>query len=202
MRVSKIIIAGAVLVGLTACGSGTSASGPATTSQPTTASSPATTTPNQVADTPVTSGTTAPASAGQFTVDLTVQQSGLGLLAITNSGRTAASLTGWPTLTFRNAANEIVAVPVQKVNIPGAPTAVALKPGQTAFAGVKWTNGDKASASTFVATTLDVTPPGAKTGVAASVIGMDGKKQGYYEFDITSVQVGTVQPSTEGVLVF
>jgi hypothetical protein len=204
MRVSKIVLpvlAGTVLVGLAACGSGTSASGSTTTSQTTTASAPATTTQNQVADTPITSSTKA-ATAGVFTVDLTIQQSGLGLLAITNSGKTAASINGWPTLTFRNAANETVAVPVKKVNIPGAATPITLQPGRTAFAGVKWTNGDKASDSTFVATTLDVTAPGATKEVAANVIGTDGKKQGYYEFDITSVQVGTLQPSTEGVLVF
>lgn len=203
MRVSKIIVpvlAGTVLVGLAACGSGTAASGPATTSRTTTTSAPATS--NQVADTPITSGTKATTTAGRFTVDLTVQQSGLGLLAITNSGKTSATINGWPTLTFRNAANDTVAVPVKKVNIPGAPTAITLRPGHTAFAGVKWTNGDKGSASTFVATTLDVTAPGASTQIAATVIGTDGKKQGYYEFDITSVQVGTLQPSTEGVLVF
>jgi hypothetical protein len=205
MRVSNIVLpvlACTVLAGLAACGSGSSASGSTTTSQPTTASAPATTTNNQVADTPITSSTKASATAGQFSVDLTIQQSGLGLLAVTNSGKTAASINGWPTLTFRNAANETVAVPVKKATVPGAPTAITLQPGRTAFAGVKWTNGDKGSDSTFVATTLDVTAPGATTEVAANVIGTDGKKQGYYEFDITSVQVGTLQPSTEGVLVF
>ena len=200
MRVATIVLPVLACTVLAACG--TSASSSTTPSQTTTASAPVTTTSNQVADTPITSSSTAGTTAGQFTVDLTIQQSGLGLLAITNSGRTPATVNGWPTLTFRNAANETVAVPVKKVNIPGTPTAITLQPGRTAFAGVTWTSGDKASAATFVATTLDVTAPGAKNEVPATVIGTDGKKQGYYEFDITSVQVGTVQPSTEGVLVF
>jgi hypothetical protein len=196
MRVSQIVLASAVLVSLAACGSGSSTSSSTTSSRPTTA------TQNQVAATPITSDTTAPTVAGQYTVDLTIQQSGLGLLSVVNNAKTKTTINGWPTLTFRNAANETLAVPVQKVDIPGAPTAITLQPGGGAFAGVKWTNGDKASDSTFVATTLEVTPPGATTPVVANVIGTDGKKQGYYEFDITSVQVGTMQPSTEGVLVF
>jgi hypothetical protein len=197
------VLAGTVLVGIAACGSGTSASGSSTTtSATTTATAPATSTSNQVAAAPVTSNTKAAATSGQFTVDLTIQQDGLGLLAITNGGKTKATIDGWPTVTFLNAANETLTVPVNKVNIPGAATAITLAPGESAFAGVKWTDGDKASTSTFVATTIKVTPPGSTTPLVANVIGTDGKKQSYYEFDITSVQVGTLQPSTQGVLVF
>lgn len=201
MRIRQVILpllAASTLVGLAACGSGNAAS---TATVSTTASTPATTTPNRAA-TPVTSSAKATATAGQFTVDLTIQQDGLGLLAVQNAGKTKATLNGWPTLAFRNAANETVAVPVKNVKIPGAATPITLAPGENAFAGVKWTDGDKASTSTFVATTLEVTAPGATTPVVANVIGTDGKKQGYYEFDITSVQVGTLQPSTQGVLVF
>ncbi|HEX4225047.1 MAG TPA: DUF4232 domain-containing protein [Pseudonocardiaceae bacterium] len=206
MRIRQVILptlTATVLVGLAACGSGTSASGSSTTSgTTTTASAPVTSTSNQVAADPVTSNTKAGATSGQFTVDLTIQQDGLGLLAIANNGKTKATIDGWPTLTFLNAADEAVTVPVKKVNIPGAATSITLAPGENAFAGVKWTDGDKASASTFVATTIKVTPPGSNTPVVANVIGTDGKKQSYYEFDITSVQVGTLQPSTQGVLVF
>lgn len=206
MRVRQVILpalAASTLIGLAACGSGTSASGPSPTSSvTTTTAAPATTTPNQVAAAPVTSSAKASATTATFTVDLTIQQDGLGLLSVENSGKTKATLNGWPTLTFRNAANQTIAVPVKNVKIPGAAVPITLAPGESAFAGVKWTDGDKASASTFVATTLEVTAPGSKTPVVANVIGTNGKKQGYYEFDITSVQVGTLQPSTQGVLVF
>ncbi|HEY4023105.1 MAG TPA: DUF4232 domain-containing protein [Pseudonocardiaceae bacterium] len=199
MRIRQVVLpvlAGTVLVGLTACGSGTSASAPSTTAgATTTASAPATSTSNQVAAAPAT-------STGQFTVDLTIQQDGLGLLSVQNNGSTKATINGSPTLTFLNAANETLSVPTKNVNIPGAATSITLAPGENAFAGVKWTDGDKASASTFVATTLKVTPPGSTVPVVANVIGTSGKKQTYYEFDITSVQVGTLQPTTQGVLVF
>lgn len=206
MRFRQVILpvlAGTVLVGLAACGSGTSASGSSTTtSATTTASAPTTGTSNQVAAAPVTSNTKAGATSGQFTVDLTIQQDGLGLLSVANKGKTKATIDGWPTLTFLNAANETLSVPTKKVNIPGAATSITLAPGENAFAGVKWTDGDKANSSTFVATTLKVTAPGSTTPVVANVIGTNGKNQSYYEFDITSVQVGTLQPTTQGVLVF
>jgi hypothetical protein len=204
MRIRPVILpflAGTMLVGLAACGSGTSASGATTTtSVTTTASSPATSTANQVAAAP---GTSAPnAAAAPFTVDLTIQQDGLGLLAVENNSSATTTVNGWPTLTFLNAANETLSVPMQQVKIPGAATPVTLAPGENAFAGVKWTDGDKASASTFVATTLKVTVPGSTSPVVANVIGTNGKKQSYYEFDLASVQVGTLQPTTQGVLVF
>jgi hypothetical protein len=204
MRVRHIllpVVTGSLLLGLAACGSGSSASGsPSTTSTTTTANAPVTSTHNQVADTRATGRATA--GTNQYTVDLTVQQDGLGLLAVTNSSKTKETINGWPTLSYLNAADEPLSVPVKNVKIPGAAMPITLAPGQTAFAGVKWTDGDKGSTSTFVATTLKVTPPGASAPVVANVIGTDGKKQGYYEFDITSVQVGTLQPSTQGVLVF
>jgi hypothetical protein len=205
MRARHILlpaVAGSLLIGLAACGSGSSASGSSATSTTTTANAPATSTHNQVAAAPAASTGKTPATSTQFTVDLTIQQDGLGLLAITNNTKSDEALNGWPALSFLNQANEPVSVPVQNVKIPGVATPVTLSPGQTAFAGVKWTDGDKASSSTFVATTLKVTPPGAAAPAVANVIGTDGKKHAYYEFDITSVQVGTLQPSTQGVLVF
>ncbi len=207
MRVRHIllpVVTGSLLLGLAACGSGSSASGSSSTtaSATTTANAPVTSTNNQVAATQATGGGKATAGANQYTVDLTVQQDGLGLLAVTNSSKAKETINGWPTLSFLNAADEPLSVPVKNVKIPGAAMPITLAPGQTAFAGVKWTDGDKGSSSTFVATTLKVTPPGGSAPVVANVIGTDGKKQGYYEFDIASVQVGTLQPSTQGVLVF
>jgi hypothetical protein len=206
MRVRHILLpvaTGSLLLGLAACGSGSSASGSSSTtaSATTTANAPVTSTHNQVAATQAT-GSTATAGANQYTVDLTVQQDGLGLLSVTNSSKAKETINGWPTLSFLNAADEPLSVPVKNVKIPGAAMPITLAPGQTAFAGVKWTDGDKGSSSTFVATTLKVTPPGGSAPLVANVIGTNGKKQGYYEFDITSVQVGTLQPSTQGVLVF
>jgi hypothetical protein len=150
---------------------------------------------------PTTTGG-AVAEQASFQVDLTIQRAGLGLLALTNSGKRAATVRGWPTLVFLNAANETVAVPVRKVAVPGAGPSITIGPGETAFAGVRWVVGDKANPKTFVATSLRLTPPGSTKSVNVRLIGTDGQSGGYIEFDLTSAQIGTLQPSSQGVLVF
>jgi hypothetical protein len=62
--------------------------------------------------------------------------------------------------------------------------------------------GDKADASTFVATSVRVTPPNGTGRTNVAIVGTDGHSGGYAEFDMKSVQVGTLQPSSQGVLVF
>lgn len=141
-------------------------------------------------------------NSASFKADLTIQQAGLGLLALTNTGTQTVTIKGWPTLTFLNQANEPVGVSVQNVSVPGAGPSIPIGPGQTAFAGVKWVVGDKADPKTAVATSLSLTPPGGSKAINVNVIGTNGQSGGYIEFDFTSAQVGTLQPSSQGVLVF
>jgi hypothetical protein len=216
MRARTIILTGAMLATLTAvaaCGGGTAgiAAGvpppPPTTTQPapitdTTGDMAPATSPLVSPPTATTPPEAAAAAQPSFQADLTVQRAGLGLLALTNTGRRAATVRGWPTLVFLNAANETVAVPMRKVEIPGAGPPITIGPGETAFAGVRWVVGDKADAKTFVATSLRLTPPGGTGSVNVRVIGVDGQQGGYVEFDLTSAQIGTLQPSSQGVLVF
>lgn len=190
MRMHLIVAAGSILALLTACSAGQHNAAPATTT--TAAVAPSTVVGS-------TTNRTAPAS---FRADMTIQQAGLGLLTLTNTGTGPVAVQGWPTLTFRNAANEPLAVPTRKVNIPGAGPSITIKPGETAFAGVKWASGDKGSTSTYVATSVEITPPGATGPVNVDIIGVNGQTGGYTEFDLTSVQVGTLQPAAQGVLVF
>jgi Protein of unknown function (DUF4232) len=212
MRVRTILIAGTTVVLLTAaaaCGGGETTAGgtppiantttaaPPPTTQPTTTTSPAPTTTTTTTRKP----TSAPAPMA-FRADLTIQRAGLGLLALTNTGRSAETVTGWPKLAFLNAANEPVAVPVREVNVPGKGAPITVGPGETVFAGVRWVVGDKADPKTFVATTVRLTPPGATGASTVRVIGTNGQAGGYTEFDLTSAQVGTLQPSSQGVLVF
>jgi hypothetical protein len=67
---------------------------------------------------------------------------------------------------------------------------------------VTWVPGDKAETTTYVATTVRLTPPGTATPVVVSVIGTDGRVSGYPELDLKSVKVGTWQPASQGVLAF
>lgn len=218
MRVSSIIVAGSALALLTVLagcggGSGNSAAGtPSSSVAPWTTVSttvpPSTTTRGVVTGTRpaptsrAAGGGSAAGTASSFRADLTVQHAGLGLLAVTNTTKRAVTVRGWPTLAFLNAANETVSVPLQQVAVPGAGPSIAIGPGETAFAGVQWTVGDKADPRTFVATTLRLTPPGSTGWVDVNVIGSDGQQVGYPEFDLTSARIGTLQPSSQGVLVF
>jgi Protein of unknown function (DUF4232) len=223
MRMRTIVVAGsalALLTALTACSSSTPAAGQSAT----TAAHGA---PGASGAAPATTGgaaagggggagggAAAPGHGGEgdpsgasviaasFRAELTIQKAGLGLLTLTNVSKNDVTLKGWPTLEFLNAANEPVAVPTQKVNVPGAGPSITVAPGRTAFAGVKWAVGDKGATSTFVATSVQLTPPAGTGRINVSIVGTNGHSGGDVELDMTSAQVGTLQPSSQGVLVF
>lgn len=189
-------VTAATLILLAGCGGSTQSSGSSSSAAPTTT----TTTASAPATTHTTSAShQAGAAAASFKADLTVQGEGSALLTLTNSGSQSVTIQGWPTLKFLGANNGALAVPEQKVEKPGAAPSITLAPGRTAFAGIKWVLGDKADTSTFVATSVTVTPPN-HTTVKANLIGTDGKVAGYLELPLKSVQVGTLQPSSQGVL--
>jgi hypothetical protein len=205
MRVRAIVVAGSALAMLTvvaACGGDTVAGGPPTSAaRATTAVRPPMPT-TTVAPTTVSPTTTPAVAPASFRADLTVQRSGLGLLALTNTGQRPVTVRGWPKLAFLNAADEAVAVPMRQVDVPGAGPSITIGPGETAFAGLRWAVGDKGDPTTFVATSLRLTAPGGTTSTNVNIIGEDGQTGGYTEFDLTSAQIGTLQPSSQGVLVF
>lgn len=204
MRIRTIVVAGsalALLTALAACTTPAASDGSSTV--------PATTTSSGAASTAAPGGHGGEGASGggtvvaaSFRADLTVQKAGLGLLTLTNVSKNNVTVKGWASLVFLNAANEAVAVPVKQVNVPGAGSSITVPPGRTAFAGVKWAVGAKADPKTFVATSVQLTPPGASGRINVKIVGTDGRSGGYVEFDMTSVQVGTLQPSSQGVLVF
>jgi hypothetical protein len=186
MATAAVVLAG--------CGN-SSAIGANTSTAATTTASKATQTGTQTNDQTQNAGNT----IGKISADLTHQRApGSEILAVTNKGARPITVTGWPELAFLNAHNDSLQVPVEKVNQPGAATPTTLQPGQSAFAGVKLVVGNKGDDSTFVATTTNLTVPGAPT-VTVSVIGDDGHAAEYPELDLKSVQVGTFQPSMQGV---
>jgi hypothetical protein len=144
----------------------------------------------------------APTGAASFHADLTIQRAGLGLLALTSTTHRSITVQGWPTLVFLNAANQSLAVPTKNVDVPGAGPSIDIGPGQTAFAGVRWAVGAKADPRTLVGTSIHVTPPGRGGSIDVNVIGAGGQSGGDTEFDLASVRIGTLQPSSQGVLVF
>jgi Protein of unknown function (DUF4232) len=184
---------------LAGCGSSQSAA-PATTTTVAPTTTPAPTT--RPAPVKPTSARPVPPAVVAVRAELTMQGGALGLLTLTNAGKQAVTVQGWPAVKFLDAANGTLPVPVLRVAVPGAGPSIRLAPGRTAFAGVTWVPGDKAETTTYVATTVRLTPPGTAAPVVVSVIGTDGRVSGYPELDLKSVKVGTWQPASQGVLAF
>ncbi|MFC0434840.1 DUF4232 domain-containing protein [Kutzneria buriramensis] len=185
----------ATAVMLTACGNSGLTAGSTAASTTTSTPPPTTTTATKA----TTSAQNVSSGNGKITADLNHQQGpGSEILAVTNKGTGPLTVNGWPALSFLNAANGSLAVPVNKVNQPGAASPITLQPGQSAFAGVKLIPGDKGANDTFVATTTNLALPGAPA-VVVNLIDDNGHASEYPELDLKSVQVGTFQPAMQGV---
>ncbi|MDG4765084.1 DUF4232 domain-containing protein [Solwaraspora sp. WMMD406] len=144
-------------------------------------------------------GGTAACASANLSVDVTIQDAGLALLALTNASSTACQLDGWVTLAFERADRSTVDVAQEQVEQPGPPLATDLDPGESAFAGIKWATCDPSSTDCAVATTVRVGAPGDSATVVARVIGIDGADL-VGELPIADVRVGSIQPSTQGVV--
>lgn len=214
-----VMVAGglALVAGLSACGSVTSglasaAAGSSVASSPSfsavTASATTSTLPavprttSRATPTEVRPAKPATVSASAFHAEFTIQSPGLALLTLTNIGKSTVTIQGCETLKWLGADNSPLPVPTHDVEVPGAGPSITLRPGTAAFAGVQYTLGDKANTNTFVATTVQLTPPHGTGVTTVDITGTDGQPVQAPEFDITSVKLGTLQPATQGVLVF
>ncbi|TWF92809.1 DUF4232 domain-containing protein [Saccharopolyspora dendranthemae] len=121
------------------------------------------------------------------------------LLTMTNTSDEACQLGGWVNLTPTNMANEpIEEIASKSVEIPGAPQHITLEPGRTAFAGVHADLGDKSDPNTYVASGFIATPSDMSGRVNAPVNSTNN--QPVTELPLKGLQVGTLQPSSQGVL--
>ncbi|MEV0676489.1 DUF4232 domain-containing protein [Actinosynnema sp. NPDC050436] len=200
MRSTRVFLTGstvALLCALTACGSSTGSSpGSSSAAAPTTTGSAST----SAAPAPTSAATNAPATAS-LKAELSLQggdKPGLGMLAVTNGGSAPITFQGWPEPGFTNLAGERASVPVEQVPVPGEGPSITLQPGRTAFAGVLLNLGGDGSAIG----SMDVEVPGAGT-TPVTIIGTDGQPvTDTTSLKVSSVKVGTLQPVTQGVLVF
>ncbi|WFE29585.1 DUF4232 domain-containing protein [Solwaraspora sp. WMMD791] len=198
MRVTRTVVATCLIpaaLALAACGDPESGAQPPTGGPPTAASADPT---DAGSDAPGDGGTAACASA-DLSVDVTIQDAGLALLALTNSSSTPCQVDGWATLAFERADRSPVEVDQEQVEQPGPPLATELDPGESAFAGVKWATCEPALPDCAVVTTVLVGAPGDNATVVARVIGIDGNES-VGELPVADVQIGSIQPSTQGVV--
>lgn len=134
-------------------------------------------------------------------VDLTMQgKPGLGLLAATNQSTAPITFQGWPKLTFTNLADEPAAIPVEQKLVPGEGPSITLQPGQTAFAGVQLDIDNDANSIALGSMTAEL--PGI-VPTKVTFIGTDGQPiADISKMKVSEAKVGTLQPATQGVLVF
>ncbi|MEB3368147.1 DUF4232 domain-containing protein [Saccharopolyspora mangrovi] len=139
-------------------------------------------------------------SATDFEIELQAQPDpSQYLLTMTNTSDEACELGGWVNLTPTNMADEpIEEVPSSNVEIPGGPQDITLEPGRTAFAGVHAELGDKGDPNTYVTSGFAATPADMSGTVNAPVNGLNNEP--VTEIPLKRLQVGTLQPSSQGVL--
>jgi hypothetical protein len=121
----------------------------------------------------------------------------MAMLQLTNTSDASCTLTGWATVLLTNAADDAEDVPVRKVEQPGPSTTVKLGPGTTASAGIKWTRCDKADGDCPTGNFLRVLLPGGAE-VETELEGFPAPEQN--NLTMSELQIGTLQPSHQGVV--
>ncbi|WP_035853541.1 DUF4232 domain-containing protein [Cryptosporangium arvum] len=138
-------------------------------------------------------------TAEDIQVDVTRQPSGpVGLVALENASERACTLDGRATVTLTNAADEDVSVPTAAVDQPGPAVSFLLPPGTTAFQGITWTPCSKGDSSCGVGNGLRVTLPGSTTPLNAELLDFPAPEKN--DITMSSLRVGTIQPSRQGVV--
>jgi len=122
----------------------------------------------------------------------------MALITLTNTSRHTCTVDGWASISLVNSANEVVAVKTTEVKQPGAPVRTALKPGRTAWAGIKWTLCDKGDVSCGVGNTLRFNLQASTGGNVAHLDGFPRPEAS--DITMKNLRIGSVQPSSEGVV--
>jgi uncharacterized protein DUF4232 len=121
-----------------------------------------------------------------------------GLVTVTNSSRHTCKVRGHFAIAPINPAGETVEVPLDLVDQPGKAVTINLKPGTSAFAGIKWTVCDKADSDCRVGNSLRYNLQSSGNGKVAELEGFPRPEAN--AITMRSLQIGTLQPSRQGVV--
>lgn len=121
-----------------------------------------------------------------------------GLVSVENRTKSACRVEGRAAISLSNAADETVRVPTKDVNQPGRAVPITLPPGTNAFEGIKWQTCDKGSSSCPAGNGLRFNLQASTDGPAAALEGFPPGEDS--DITMASLEVGTLQPSTQGVV--
>jgi len=214
-RTVRVAVLAAVALGLTlaqqACANGvedSSASAPTAQAKAVSkTSAPATTgtTGSQKGGSAAGSHVTVPVCRSQdMTAEVTFQpervagNTRMGLVTLTNRSKRTCKLDGRAAISLTDASDSVVDVPVKNVAEPGVAVPTTLKPGRAAFEGIKWTVCDKADSSCGVGNGMRFNLEASTDGPAAKLIGFPAGEKS--DITMKSLIIGTLQPSTQGVV--
>lgn len=120
------------------------------------------------------------------------------LLALRNKTSSPCRVEGHASVSLRNAADEVVDVPTKEVDEPGPGESITLKPDTNAFAGIVWVACDKGDSDCPAGNSLSVNLQGTTDGPYAKLLGFPDPAKS--NITMKSLRVGTLQPSTQGVV--
>ncbi|MGA5300862.1 DUF4232 domain-containing protein [Nucisporomicrobium flavum] len=121
-----------------------------------------------------------------------------GLITLSNKKKNSCTVDGWAAISLVNAADEVVPVNTSQVNQPGKPVKITLKPGASAWAGIKWTACDKSDSSCGAGNTLRFNLEASTDGDVAQLEGFPRPEDS--NITMKRLQIGSLQPSNQGVV--
>ncbi|WP_169789928.1 protein kinase domain-containing protein [Actinoplanes subtropicus] len=120
-----------------------------------------------------------------------------GLVNVVNKSGTSCRVDGRVSIRLYNAADEQVDVPAKAVDQPGPAVDITLRPGGGAFEGIKWQACDRNDSNCPTGNTIRAGLSSAG-GVVADLDGFPAAADS--RITMSSVQLGTLQPSRIGVV--
>jgi hypothetical protein len=121
-----------------------------------------------------------------------------GLVTVTNTSDRTCKVRGHFAIAPVNPANETTDVPLEMVDQPGKAVTINLKPRTSAFAGIKWTVCDKAALDCRVGNSMRYNLQSSGNGKFAELEGFPPAEAN--AIAMSSLQIGTLQPSRQGVV--
>ncbi|MFR9730430.1 DUF4232 domain-containing protein [Saccharopolyspora sp. MS10] len=141
-------------------------------------------------------------AAEDFEITLQPQPNGgVFLLEMKNTSEKSCEIGGWVDLTPLNMANQPTDAEGERLDHPGPPQDITLEPGRSAFSGVKVELSGQGDPDAQVASGFTAAPSDMAGEVNVDVKDLDGGDSPV-ELPIKSFQVGTLQPSPQGVVAF